>query len=565
MKFGSARQQARKLKLFRQAFEPVTLSILESCDVFLVANDREVSLLLLDKGDPRGTELLGDEDQIAARVVGRGERSVDDLVVLDRRLDTTDTVDRLSFVRAVLNHPEGFHEWIARKKRSSDLQALSGQVLLTKVLADPALLEFYACSYRSSGLGPTEPFRPGVGPARLPAQPKRRSVLFLEHSYYNFYYLARALRARGWDALSITTTAPDASDTRFFHGQDLRIHHPDSVEHQNRVMKFFEGVPDRFGIVHGYGVGVLSAIPGNRDVDSSFDRIPWDILALKRRGVLIGYSHSGCLDAVSQTTFRSWSPSLCANCAWADRPDICSDERNLNWGRKIVAVADLICIETEPALDLKNSPNAFPGPLTFAMDPDIWAPGLTIPSHLKRERSPDEVVVYHAVGNYALRTRNQKNVKGTGAVIDAVERLRQEGIRIRLDFVHDVPSMDNRFVQSQADIIVDQLNYGRYGALAREAMMLGKPVVGRLNRFDGPGIPATQCILESPIVDADEDTVSDVLRELALNPERRAAIGLASREHAMHWWSADRLAARFEQVYDHVRETGRPPHHEDVP
>jgi glycosyltransferase involved in cell wall biosynthesis len=172
-------------------------------------------------------------------------------------------------------------------------------------------------------------------------------------------------------------------------------------------------------------------------------------------------------------------------------------------------------------------------------------------------------VVYCALGNQSTRSKDGRNVKGTGAVQAAIDQLRSEGIDTRLDFVHDVPSIDNRFIQVQADIIVDQLNYGRYGALAREGMMLGKPVVGRVNKDDG-GRPATQCILETPIVHADETSVVDVLRDLVLNASKRAEIGRASREHAIKWWSADRLAERFEQVYDHIRKHGRIPPEEEV-
>ena len=95
--------------------------------------------------------------------------------------------------------------------------------------------------------------------------------------------------------------------------------------------------------------------------------------------------------------------------------------------------------------------------------------------------------------------------------------------------------------------------------------MLGKPVVGRVNKFEQDGAPATACIQETPIVHADESTVVDVLRDLALNPSKRSEIGRASREHAIKWWSADRLAERFERVYDHIREHGRPPAEEEVP
>ena len=89
--------------------------------------------------------------------------------------------------------------------------------------------------------------------------------------------------------------------------------------------------------------------------------------------------------------------------------------------------------------------------------------------------------------------------------------------------------------------------------------MLGKPVVARINPSDGDGIPVTRCILKSPVVNAAEGTIKDVLRDLALDPARRAAIARASRKHAFKWSSASALAARFERVYDIVRETGRPP------
>jgi glycosyltransferase involved in cell wall biosynthesis len=95
--------------------------------------------------------------------------------------------------------------------------------------------------------------------------------------------------------------------------------------------------------------------------------------------------------------------------------------------------------------------------------------------------------------------------------------------------------------------------------------MLGKPVVGRVDFSDGEGLPATRCILDTTIVHADENSIADVLRDLALDPSKRREIGAASREHAVHWWSAERLAGRFEYVYDHIRIHGRPPAEEDVP
>lgn len=429
-------------------------------------------------------------------------------------------------------------------------------------------IDFLSKKYASNrpDLDPAPPpfDQPDLLGSILPAQPKRRSVLFTQHCYYNFYYLARALRARGWDAHSITLEAPDSPQRAFYHGEDQTIYDPDPAIHRRLISEFLGKNADRFGIIHSYGVGTLSLFQLNHDRGPGHFGIPWDILELKRRGALIGYSHSGCLDSVSQSAFRAWSPTMCSNCIWEDNLTVCSDERNLAWGRKLTAIVDLFCTETDPPLDYKGAPQAFRPPLTFAVDPGIWRSDLQIPARYRRKRRPGELIVYHAMGNYQLRSRGGRNIKGTGAVIAAIEQLQAEGIDIRLDFVHDIPSLDNRFVQVQADIIVDQLNYGRYGALAREGMLLGKPVVGRVDKNDGNGRPATRCIQETPIVHADENSVVDVLRELARDPARRVAIGKASRQHAIDWWSADRLAARFEQVYDHVRDHGRPPAEEDV-
>jgi glycosyltransferase involved in cell wall biosynthesis len=392
------------------------------------------------------------------------------------------------------------------------------------------------------------------------AAPRRRSVLFLNQCYYNFKYLAAALRERGWDAVVANLHPPEGSDAKYFHGEDLSLYVADPAEFGKRLQAFFNETCERFGIVHSYGVGALGLFPEMWDRDPLHAAIPWDILEWRRRGILIGYTPTGCLDGVAQSTFGAWSPTCCARCSWRDRPDICSDAKNRAWGRKREMLVDLIALDCGPAIDFNASEKAFRGPLTAAVDPDVWHPDLEPPEHLRRARTrDDEVVVYHGVGNYAARTRDGINAKGTHAVVSAIDALREEGIPIRLDFVDDVPSIDNRFVQVQADIIIDQLNHGRYGATAREGMMLGKPVVARINPWDGDGVPATRCILETPVVNADEVTIKDVLRDLALDPAKRAAIGRASREHALKWCAAPSLAERFERVYDSVRDSGRPP------
>jgi glycosyltransferase involved in cell wall biosynthesis len=381
---------------------------------------------------------------------------------------------------------------------------------------------------------------------------RRRSVVFLHNCYYNFFYLAAALRKRGWNAIVVNVDPPDNADSKFFHGDDLNLWHPDPKEYQKKIERFLKRVKRDYKMVHFYSIGRMSFFPQYWDTDDQRTKLPVDFIELKKLGVKIGYSHSGCLDLVSQSEFLRWSGGACNKCVWQLRPDVCSNLRNLSWGKKVQTYCDLICTETDPVMDFKSGPKVFREPLTFALDPKVWSENLSIPSHLKLERTSEEVLIYHAVGNLKIREASGRNIKGSPAIVKAIDELRQEGLKVRLHFVTDVPSIDVRFIQAQCDVIIDQLNYGRYGATAREGMMLGKPVVCNINKTELRAEFESECINETPLIHATEGTIKEVLRKLVVDSEFRREMGKRSREHAMKWWSADRLAERYEAVYDKI-------------
>jgi len=196
--------------------------------------------------------------------------------------------------------------------------------------------------------------------------------------------------------------------------------------------------------------------------------------------------------------------------------------------------------------------------LTFALDPDVWCPDMAVPERWCVPKEKDEIPVYHAMGNVSLRTSDTRNIKGSPAVVAVVERLRCEGHKVGLEFVSNLPSPDVRFMQVQANIFVDELNFGRCGATAREGMMLGKPTVRFIDPREEVQGAESACLAECPLVSATEATVYDVLKKLAQNPERRRAIGEASRAHAAKWWSADACSERYEGVYARLMSS-RPP------
>jgi glycosyltransferase involved in cell wall biosynthesis len=142
--------------------------------------------------------------------------------------------------------------------------------------------------------------------------------------------------------------------------------------------------------------------------------------------------------------------------------------------------------------------------------------------------------------------------------MDAVNRLKAEGFPLRLFFATNIPSRVVRYVQVQADIVIDQLNYGRMGANAREALMLGKPVIVKVDPRQTPPVGELNYIAEAPVVNANEDTVYHALKALIQHPERWPELGREARAFALKWHSSDACAERFEDIVDRV-EAGLPP------
>lgn len=382
--------------------------------------------------------------------------------------------------------------------------------------------------------------------------------MFLHNSYYHFRYLAEALRRRGWDAISVDMHTPDERNTPLFHGEDLNLYDPNPQKFRANIDAMFDEVKRRFQIVHFAGMGMMSFYPENFDSDPLRTKIPTDFIELRKAGKRISYTISGCLDGISQTSFRRWSEGCCEKCAWRNRQDICSDLRNLTWGAKLQMFTDLVCGENNPALDYCATEKTCRGPVTMALSNEVWNEHLDIPEKYVLSRKPDELIVYHSFANFDIRTEDGADIKGTHAIMSAVERLRSDGVNVRLEFITNVPSRDVRFIMAQADVVVEQLNAGRSGATGREAMMLGKPVVVNFKSDEEDSERDLQCWQDFPGQNATEETVYTVLRDLLSNPDKRRQLSAASRTYAMKWFEADACAARYEEIWDRMSADEKP-------
>jgi hypothetical protein len=165
----------------------------------------------------------------------------------------------------------------------------------------------------------------------------------------------------------------------------------------------------------------------------------------------------------------------------------------------------------------------------FFLNPDLrhWLAGATFvpyasvdPREIQAVPTPDgpELVVAHAP--------TDRQVKGTSHVEEAVAELQREGLSVRLDLIEGVTRDEVMRRVAEADIIVDQVLIGWYGAFAVEAMALGRPVLAYIREDEPEDNPFGA---ELPIVRTTAASLAGDLRALAGDRAQRFELGAAGR------------------------------------
>ena len=377
-------------------------------------------------------------------------------------------------------------------------------------------------------------------------------VLYVGQSFYHAWYLSRELRKLGWKA-DVLDWDPIEQHQMLYHGEDFRFYYRGTSD-LLRHLRFFAKSLREYDIFHFSNAHNMRF--GNY-IHFLFKRVFGEyseVKLLKNFGKKIAYSTNGCLDGASQTSFSKWGPeSTCDICRWKNVPTVCSDERNLAWGKIRNSLADYVVTFDHSPTDCNLAAHVHTVPEFYCLDPDVWNPDLLIPTNYRLPFSEDTVKLYHSVGNFELRTSaaNTKNIKCTHIYLPLVERLKQEGHKVELIFFHDVPNKKLRYYQVQADIVVDMLTFGWFGANVREAMMLGKPAVCFLRpewlEIARKEIP--EYVRELPVISATPQTAYDIVKDLVEDPQKRREIGSRSREFAVKWHSAEAGARKFDKIY----------------
>jgi hypothetical protein len=185
-------------------------------------------------------------------------------------------------------------------------------------------------------------------------------------------------------------------------------------------------------------------------------------------------------------------------------------------------------------------------PTQMAVDTELWkGDGRASPA----DGVNADVVVLHAP--------NHRHVKGTQLLLDAVQSLRERGLRVALEVIERSPNEVVHAAVHRCDIVAEQFLAG-FGIFAVEGASAGKPVMSALGWWP-PEVRGSELMRDCPFVDVDVFGIEAALEELVTNPAHREAVGRAGRQFAVEQCSYEATGRIWADLIDHVWTGGRLP------
>jgi hypothetical protein len=155
-----------------------------------------------------------------------------------------------------------------------------------------------------------------------------------------------------------------------------------------------------------------------------------------------------------------------------------------------------------------------------------------------------EVVVVHAP--------NHRGFKGSEFVVWSIERLREEGLKVRLVLLEGIQNHEvMNVLREQADVLVEQLVFTGHGLNGLEGMASGLTVISNLEdeQYIAP-LRRWSYFSECPIVSASPENLTDVLRKLICRPDLRHKLGEAGRAYVEKYHGLESAAYLFREVIE---------------
>lgn len=152
-----------------------------------------------------------------------------------------------------------------------------------------------------------------------------------------------------------------------------------------------------------------------------------------------------------------------------------------------------------------------------------------------------------------IHTPNHRGFKGTEFLIDAVEQLKKEGLKIELILLEGVPNEKVRELMQTADILGEQFIATGYGFSGIEGMASGLPVLANLEHEAYTRVFRRYGFLnECPILSTSPENLVNHLRILIKNPDLREELGKAGRTYVEKYHSYETAQYLFGSIYDKI-------------
>lgn len=157
---------------------------------------------------------------------------------------------------------------------------------------------------------------------------------------------------------------------------------------------------------------------------------------------------------------------------------------------------------------------------------------------VQREIPTSEIVIMHAP--------TSEGNKGTKYILESIKRLTEKGYVIKMIMVNNVSHDELKNLYSECDIFIDQIIAGWYGTASIEAMATGCPTVCFLRESYFTHITYGN---EIPIINAQPNTLLQVLEELIENKNKFPEISLKSRKFVEDIHDSKKVTAKLLNLY----------------
>lgn len=191
---------------------------------------------------------------------------------------------------------------------------------------------------------------------------------------------------------------------------------------------------------------------------------------------------------------------------------------------------------------------------SFILNPDLFLSSPTseylpyahldvhaiVPKHFN-SMDHESLVIVHAPSNRAL--------KGTRFIEQSVANLRHRDQNIELVILEHRKQSEIINLCRNADVAIDQLLIGWYGAFAVEMMALGIPVICFLDQRFAHVVPSYHAI---PIINADAGSLEDILGNMLHDRSSLRTVGAECRKYVLATHDPLRIAHRMILEYQHA-------------